>query len=44
MSQLEKQRAAILKSKSFFGMKSRRFGIASISLGLAYMGLWRAFN
>jgi hypothetical protein len=33
MSQLEKQRAAILQSKSFFGMRSRRFGIVTISLG-----------
>ncbi|KAM4065620.1 exosome complex exonuclease [Hirsutella rhossiliensis] len=44
MSQLEKQRAAILKSRSVFGIKSRRAGIAGISLGLAWMGLWRAFR
>ncbi|KAM0254965.1 hypothetical protein ACHAQJ_006273 [Trichoderma viride] len=44
MSQLEKQRAAILQSKSFFGMRSRRFGIVTISAGLAWMGLWRALK
>lgn len=44
MSQLEKQRNAILQSKSMFGMRSRKLGIVSISLGLAWMGMWRAFN
>ncbi|CEJ80201.1 hypothetical protein VHEMI00402 [[Torrubiella] hemipterigena] len=44
MSQLEKQRQTILQSKSIFGMRSRKFGIVSISLGLAWMGMWRAFN
>lgn len=44
MSQLEKQRAAILQSKSIFGMRSRRFGIVTISAGLAWMGLWRALK
>ncbi|KAG5941204.1 hypothetical protein E4U53_007459 [Claviceps sorghi] len=44
MSQLEKQRQAILQSRSMFGMRSRRLGIAGISLGLAWMGLWRAFR
>ncbi|GAB0137487.1 hypothetical protein EsDP_00005749 [Epichloe bromicola] len=44
MSQLEKQRQAILQSKSMFGMRSRRFGITGISLGLVWMGLWRAFR
>lgn len=44
MSQLEQQRAAILKSKSMFGMRSRRFGITGISLALAWMGLWRLFR
>ncbi|KAJ9156361.1 hypothetical protein NKR23_g1080 [Pleurostoma richardsiae] len=43
-SQLEKQRAAIVASKSMFGMRSRKLGIASISLGLAWMGLWRLFR
>ncbi|PFH55366.1 hypothetical protein XA68_18481 [Ophiocordyceps unilateralis] len=44
MSQLEKQRATILQSKSFFGMRSRQVGVIGISLGLAWMGLWRAFR
>ncbi|KAI5462520.1 hypothetical protein BGZ63DRAFT_423773 [Mariannaea sp. PMI_226] len=44
MSQLEKQRALILKSNSMFGMRSRRFGITSIALGFVWMGLWRAFR
>ncbi|KAG5989483.1 hypothetical protein E4U54_004321 [Claviceps lovelessii] len=44
MSQLEKQRQAILQSRSMFGMRSRRFGITGISLGLVWMGLWRAFR
>lgn len=44
MSQLEKQRHVILKSNSMFGMRSRKAGIATISIGLAWMGLWRAFN
>ncbi len=43
MSQLELQRKAILQSKSRFGMRSRKAGIVGISLGLAYMGFWRAF-
>ncbi|OAA55472.1 hypothetical protein ISF_07983 [Cordyceps fumosorosea ARSEF 2679] len=43
MSQLERQRKAILQSKSMFGMRSRKAGILGISLGLAYMGFWRAF-
>ncbi|OAA42130.1 hypothetical protein NOR_04979 [Metarhizium rileyi] len=44
MSQLERQRQAILQSKSMFGMRSRKFGIVGISLGLVWMGLWRAFR
>jgi len=40
-SQLEKQKAKILASKSMFGMRSRRLGITGISLGLAWLGLWR---
>ncbi|TFB02110.1 hypothetical protein CCMA1212_005795 [Trichoderma ghanense] len=44
MSQLEKQRAVILQSKSMFGMRSRKFGIVTISASLAWMGLWRAFK
>ncbi|KAG6293624.1 hypothetical protein E4U09_002899 [Claviceps aff. purpurea] len=43
-AQLEKQRHVILQSRSMFGMRSRRFGITGISLGLVGMGLWRAFN
>lgn len=44
MSQLEKQRAVILQSKSIFGMRSRRAGIVTISAALAWMGLWRALK
>ncbi|PHH84139.1 hypothetical protein CDD83_2409 [Cordyceps sp. RAO-2017] len=44
MSQLEKQRAAILKSRSVFGIWSRQLGVTGISLGLVWMGLWRAFR
>ncbi|KAF7547111.1 hypothetical protein G7Z17_g7961 [Cylindrodendrum hubeiense] len=44
MSQLEKQRALILKSNSMFGMRSRKLGITGISVGLVWMGLWRAFK
>lgn len=44
MGHLERQRAAILKSKSMFGMGSRKLGVASISMGLAYLGLWRLFR
>ena len=44
MSQLEKQRHVIQQSKSIFGMRSRKFGIVGISMGLAWMGLWRAFR
>ncbi|KAI0532542.1 hypothetical protein GGR58DRAFT_162643 [Xylaria digitata] len=42
-AQLERQRAQILASKSMFGMRSRRFGIATTSLGLAWLGIWRLF-
>ncbi|KHN96968.1 uncharacterized protein MAM_05077 [Metarhizium album ARSEF 1941] len=44
MSQLQRQRQAILRSRSMFGMRSRKFGIVGISLGLVWMGLWRAFR
>lgn len=44
MSQLERQRNAILQSKSMFGMKSRKLGITTITLSLVWMGLWRAFR
>ncbi|KAI1421128.1 hypothetical protein F5Y12DRAFT_769864 [Xylaria sp. FL1777] len=42
-AQLERQRAQILASKSMFGMRSRRLGIATTSLGLAWLGIWRLF-
>lgn len=42
MSQLEKQQAKIIQSGSMFGMRSRKAGIAGISLGLLWMGIWRA--
>ncbi|KAL0942214.1 uncharacterized protein CTRU02_200100 [Colletotrichum truncatum] len=44
MGHLEKQRAMILKSNSMFGMRSRKLGVASISMGLAYLGIWRFFR
>ena len=40
-AQLEKRRAEVLSSKSIFGMRSRRAGITGLSLGLAWMGIWR---
>lgn len=42
-TQLERQQAQILASKSVFGMRSRRFGIAATSLGLAWLGIYRLF-
>ncbi|KAK4229321.1 hypothetical protein QBC38DRAFT_113779 [Podospora fimiseda] len=42
--QLELQRAKILASKSPFGMRSRSLGITGISLGLAWLGIWRLFK
>ena len=44
MSQVEKQRAVILKSNSWLGMRGRKMGIGGLSLGLAYMGLYRLFG
>lgn len=41
MRQLEARRAEVLKSKSIFGMRSRRAGIAGLSLTLASMGIVR---
>lgn len=38
---LEARRADVLKSGSIFGMRSRRAGIAGLSLCLASMGLFR---
>ncbi|KAK4239938.1 hypothetical protein C8A03DRAFT_42480 [Achaetomium macrosporum] len=40
-SQLEQQRAKILASGSRFGMRSRSLAITGISLGLAWLGIWR---
>ena len=40
-SQLELQRAKILASGSRFGMRSRSMAITGISLGLAWLGVWR---
>ncbi|KAI9758911.1 MAG: hypothetical protein M4579_002722 [Chaenotheca gracillima] len=42
--QLRQQQAAILKSGSRFGMKSRQAGITSIAISLVGMGLWRFLN
>ena len=42
--QLQKQQAAILKSKSRFGMKSRHAGIVSIAAAFVGMGFWRLVN
>ncbi|KAI1468004.1 uncharacterized protein F4812DRAFT_428485 [Daldinia caldariorum] len=41
--ELEKNQARIIASKSILGMRSRRFGIAATSLGLAWLGVWRLF-
>ncbi|PHH50172.1 hypothetical protein CFIMG_006210RA [Ceratocystis fimbriata CBS 114723] len=41
MSQLEKRQAEVIRSGSMFGMRSRRMGITGISVGLAYLGLYR---
>ncbi|PKS07509.1 hypothetical protein jhhlp_006113 [Lomentospora prolificans] len=40
-AQLEARRQAVLNSNSMFGMRSRRLGITMLSLGLAWMGVWR---
>lgn len=42
-SQLRQQEAKILSSGSRFGMRSRRFGIAATSVGLAWLGIYRMF-
>ncbi|KAA6414603.1 MAG: exosome complex protein [Lasallia pustulata] len=42
--QLQKQQAAILKSKSRFGMKSRQAGIVGIAAAFVGMGFWRLVN
>ncbi|KAK9782812.1 hypothetical protein AB5N19_09395 [Seiridium cardinale] len=43
MSQIEQQRAKIIASKSFLGVRSRKAGIAATSLGLVWMGIYRLF-
>lgn len=43
-SQLTKAQAEILASKSFFGMRSRRWAITGLSCGMAYLGLYRLFK
>ncbi|KZF19060.1 hypothetical protein L228DRAFT_251622 [Xylona heveae TC161] len=40
-SQLRKQQAAIVKSGSMFGMRSRQAGITTIATVLVGMGVWR---
>jgi hypothetical protein len=44
MSQLERNQQLLLQKKTMFGMKSRKAGVIGISLGLAYLGLWRAIK
>jgi len=43
-NQLQIQRAAILKSGSRFGMKSRQAGITGIAMAFVGMGVWRLIN
>lgn len=43
-SQLKAQEAAILKSKSIFGMASRRAGITGLSATMIGLGIYRWFN
>jgi len=42
--QLRQQQAAILKSKSMFGMRTRQAGITTIATILVGMGVWRLVN
>ena len=42
--QLRRQEAAILKSGSMFGMRTRQTGISGIAAVLIGMGLWRLIN
>lgn len=42
--QLRLQQAAILKSKSRFGIQSRQAGITTIAAAFVGMGLWRLIN
>ncbi|PSR97702.1 hypothetical protein BD289DRAFT_425550 [Coniella lustricola] len=41
--QLERNRALIVKSKSWLGMRGRKIGLVGTSIGLGYMGLYRLF-
>jgi len=43
-SQLRQQQAAILNSKSMFGMRSRQVGITSIATALVGLGIYRLVN
>lgn len=44
MRQVEINRADILRSKSMIGMRPRKAGIAGISIGLFWMGIYRLFG
>ncbi|EEH36545.1 hypothetical protein PAAG_06963 [Paracoccidioides lutzii Pb01] len=44
VNNLKKQEKVILKSKSPYKMGSRRLGIATISVTLVGMGIWRALH
>jgi hypothetical protein len=41
MQQIRAQRAAIVKSRSALGVRSRQAGVVAISAGLAWMGVYR---
>lgn len=43
-SQLRRQQAAILNSKSMFGIRSRQAGITSIAAALVGLGIYRLVN
>ncbi|CAN8106035.1 unnamed protein product [Discula destructiva] len=44
MSQLKRNQAQIIAKKSMIGMGPRKAGIAGISLGLFWMGIYRLFG
>lgn len=44
MKQLEQNRKKIIAKKSIFGMRPRKAGIAGISIGLMWMGIYRLFG
>ncbi|KAF3760722.1 hypothetical protein M406DRAFT_268649 [Cryphonectria parasitica EP155] len=44
MKQLEKNRASILKSKPWIGIRGRKAGLIGTSVGLAWMGIYRLFG